>query len=234
MPRATDTHTLRLCNNIAFTATLVTRNHLSDKSHVHCLSCCMLQNKKRKQTSENKISIAASPKPLFLHFYEQPGIYTCRFQQFHTYLSTSYNSIYYFIIFYYIHTFQAFIYFAIYVYCSLWRVRYQTWNAVKLFFGGGGLWRCDPTRVMASSFLRFFLDHTQQHTTDGRTPLDEWSARRRDLYLTTNNTHNRQISMPTVSAGEPPQIYVIDRPATGTGSYAIYPLFILVIWPHDG
>jgi hypothetical protein len=56
-----------------------------------------------------------------------------------------------------------------------------------------------------------FLDHTQRRTTVGRTPLDEWSARRRDLYLTTNDTHNRQISMPPVrfepkiSAGERPQ-----------------------------
>ena len=53
-----------------------------------------------------------------------------------------------------------------------------------------------------------FLDHTQRRTTVGRTPLDEWSARRRDLYLTTHDTHNRQISMPpvgfepTISAGE--------------------------------
>ena len=84
------------------------------------------------------------------------------------------------------------------------------------------LWRCDPTRVMASSFLRF-LDYTQRRTTLGRTPLDEWSARRRDLYLTTHNTHNRQISMPpvgfetTISAGERPQTYSLDRAATGTG-----------------
>ena len=42
----------------------------------------------------------------------------------------------------------------------------------------------------------FFLDHTQRHTTVGRTPLDEWSARRRDLYLTSHNTHNRQASIP--------------------------------------
>ena len=52
------------------------------------------------------------------------------------------------------------------------------------------LWRCDPTRVMASSFLRF-LDHTRR-TTVGRTPLDEWSARRRNFYLTTHNTHTRK------------------------------------------
>ena len=56
-----------------------------------------------------------------------------------------------------------------------------------------------------------FLDHTQRRTTVGMTPLDERSARRRDLYLTTHDTHNRQISMPpmgfepTISAGERPQ-----------------------------
>ena len=83
------------------------------------------------------------------------------------------------------------------------------------------LWRCDPTRVMGSSFLKF-LDHTQRRTTVGRTPLDEWSARRRDLYLTTHNIHNRQTSMPpvgfesTISEEERPQIYALDRAATGT------------------
>ena len=74
----------------------------------------------------------------------------------------------------------------------------------KLFFM---LWRCDPKRVIASSFLKF-LDHTQRRSTVGRNSLDEWSTRRRDLYLTTHDTHNRQISMPpvgfepTISAGE--------------------------------
>jgi len=48
---------------------------------------------------------------------------------------------------------------------------------------------------MASSFLRF-LDHTQQRTTVGRTPLDEWSARRRDLYLTTHNSQQTNIHGP--------------------------------------
>jgi len=82
----------------------------------------------------------------------------------------------------------------------------------KIFF----LCRCDPTRVMASSFTRF-LDHTQRRITVGRTPLDERSARRTDLYLTTHNTHNTQTSMPrmgfepTISAGERPQTYALDR-----------------------
>jgi hypothetical protein len=84
------------------------------------------------------------------------------------------------------------------------------------------LCRCDPTRIMASSFTRF-LDHTQRHTTVGRTPLDEWSARRKDLYLTIHNVHNRPTTMPpvefepTISAGKRPQTYVLDRAAIGTG-----------------
>jgi hypothetical protein len=45
-----------------------------------------------------------------------------------------------------------------------------------------------------------FLDHTQRRSTVGRTPLDKRSARRGDLYLTTHDTHNRQISMPPVGA----------------------------------
>jgi hypothetical protein len=37
---------------------------------------------------------------------------------------------------------------------------------------------------------------TPRHITLGRTPLDEWPAQRRDLHLTTHNTHKRQTSMP--------------------------------------
>jgi len=35
------------------------------------------------------------------------------------------------------------------------------------------------------------LDHAQRRIIVGRTSLDEWSARRRDLYLTTHNTQHR-------------------------------------------
>jgi hypothetical protein len=41
-----------------------------------------------------------------------------------------------------------------------------------------------------------FLDHTKRRASVGRTPLDERSARCRDLYLTTHNTHNRRDSKP--------------------------------------
>ena len=66
--------------------------------------------------------------------------------------------------------------------------RHRKWFHIKrtsLFF----LWRCDPTRLMSSSFL-MFLDHTQRHTTVGRTPLDEWAAPRTDLYVTKHSTHS--------------------------------------------
>ena len=71
------------------------------------------------------------------------------------------------------------------------------------------LWRWGSKQDMISSFLRF-LDHTQRRITVGRTPLDGWSMRRRDLYPTTHNTNNRETSMPpagfepTISAGERP------------------------------
>jgi len=42
-------------------------------------------------------------------------------------------------------------------------------------------------RALASSCSRF-LDNTQRRATVGRTPLDEWSAHHRDLYLTTLTT----------------------------------------------
>jgi len=35
--------------------------------------------------------------------------------------------------------------------------------------------------------------HSSRHTILGRTPLDEWSARRVDIYLKTHKTHSRQI-----------------------------------------
>ena len=87
-------------------------------------------------------------------------------------------------------------------------------------------WYDSPQWARASSFTRF-PDHTQRRATASRSPLDEWSARLRDLYLTTHNTHNRQTSTlpvgfePTISAGERPQTYALDRAATGTGSVQV-------------
>ena len=84
---------------------------------------------------------------------------------------------------------------------------------------------------MEHPFL-MFLHHTQRRNTVGRTPLDEWSTRRRDLYLTTHDTHNRQISMPPVafepkiSAGERP----CRAPAEILGSNPTGGMDICLLW----
>ena len=57
----------------------------------------------------------------------------------------------------------------------------------------------DKEKIFFSVALRpnlRFLYHTQRRATAGRTPLDKRSARRRDLYLKTHNTHNRRTSFP--------------------------------------
>jgi hypothetical protein len=65
---------------------------------------------------------------------------------------------------------------------------------------------------------------TLRHTTLGRTPLDEWSAGRTDLYLTAHNIHSRQTSMPqvafeaTIAASERPKSHVLDSAAAGIGT----------------
>jgi hypothetical protein len=71
------------------------------------------------------------------------------------------------------------------------------------------------------------LDHTTDthwhtHTHTHRwVPLDEGSAHRRDLYLTTLNTHKRQVFMPSagfepvIPASERKKTHVLVNPATG-------------------
>ena len=51
-------------------------------------------------------------------------------------------------------------------------------------------WHNAPQWARASSITRF-LDHTQRRNTFDRSPLDEGSALRRDLYLTTHDTHQQ-------------------------------------------
>ena len=87
------------------------------------------------------------------------------------------------------------------------------------------LWRNSPPRARVILLLSF-QHHTQGHTTVGRT-MDEGSARRRDLYHTIHNIHDRQTPMPpagfepAVSASERPQTLALDRSATGIGTSVI-------------
>jgi len=51
-------------------------------------------------------------------------------------------------------------------------------------------------RSVAGPPLYWGFAITLRHTTLSSMFLDWWSVRRRDIYLTTHNTHNRQTSMP--------------------------------------
>ena len=83
------------------------------------------------------------------------------------------------------------------------------------------LWRCGPTRAMASTCLRF-LDHTRRRIkSEGHLwTSDQFDA---ETSLTTHNTHNRETSMPpagfetTVSAGESSRTYALRSGHTERG-----------------
>jgi len=86
------------------------------------------------------------------------------------------------------------------------------------------MWQC-PSGSRPHHYRGFMI--TIRHTTLGRTPLDERSAQRRGLYLTTNKTHKRDTSMPpagfepTIPASERPQTHPFDCAATGIGIFAL-------------
>ena len=90
------------------------------------------------------------------------------------------------------------------MYCEVqWTVR----NAIWIPFMMAQLWRCfchgSTPLVDLGLLISRFRDHTPNTlSTLGRTPLNERSARRRDLHLLEHNTHRRQTSMP--SAGFDP------------------------------
>jgi hypothetical protein len=112
---------------------------------------------------------------------------------------------------------------------TVWRTRFgrsygpvvrQTagWmNPCAVFFCSSGA--TAPSGPQPPHYRSFTITFT--HTTLGRTPPDKWSARRRDLYLTRHNTHNRQTSMPPagfeamIPASERPQTHALDSAAIG-------------------
>jgi len=98
------------------------------------------------------------------------------------------------------------------------------WVASNFFW-----WRSGLTEAMASSFTRF-LDHSQRRTTVGRTSLYEWLALRRDLYLTTHNTHKRETSIPPV-VFEPQSQQASGRRPTPYTARPLGP--VLLIYTHD-
>ena len=133
--------------------------------------------------------------------------------------------------------------------CQDSRVTGQIWNW-NFPFAKQDL--CSPNRVVVFLWYRFnfrpiflyfsFRDTTShsgpgpsycpgftitlRHTTLGRTPLDEWSVRHRDLYLTTRNTHNTDIQAPgeirsQIPASERPQTHALDGAAAEIGPISV-------------
>jgi hypothetical protein len=97
-------------------------------------------------------------------------------------------------------------------------------------------WLDSPLGGLGRLIFRGFTITLFRHTTVGRTPLDEEPARRRDLYLTTHNTHKRQTSMPpvgfkpTILVSERPKTHVLDRTATGIGIYIYIYIYVVQNW----
>ena len=86
------------------------------------------------------------------------------------------------------------------------------------------LWLCFDTIAGHGLLFRGFgitlIGHTHTHTLI-MTPVDEWSAQRTDLYLTTHKIHNRQTSMSpagikfAIPASQRPQNNCLDRATIG-------------------
>jgi hypothetical protein len=78
-------------------------------------------------------------------------------------------------------------------------------------------------RVMAFPLLWASRWHSDTPHSLGTTDLDEWSARRKNLYLTIRNISKQQISMPpaefepAIQESERPKPHSFDRTATGIG-----------------
>ena len=83
-------------------------------------------------------------------------------------------------------------------------------------------------------------DITPRHTTLGRAPLDEWSARLRDLYIKTHNTQQesdihahphppRRDSNSQSLTSQRPQIRTVDRAVSGIGTINLIPVLYIEI-----
>ena len=94
------------------------------------------------------------------------------------------------------------------------------------------------TSAITVSHDLLIRDVYRSHTTTHDSRYDSsgrWSVRHRDLYLTTQNAHNRQTSMTpvgfetTISARERPRTHALNRAATGIGVVNYSALTSLVV-----
>jgi hypothetical protein len=76
-----------------------------------------------------------------------------------------------------------------------------------------------PTHCRCRGLLLYLITLKDTHTHAlGRTPLSEWSARHKELYLTSHKRHKPMPPAwfePAISASERPHTYALDHAATG-------------------
>ena len=99
----------------------------------------------------------------------------------------------------------------------------STTKPIRIF-----LWRFETIPGHGLPFRGFAITLTG-HTTLSTIPLDERSARRREFYLTTHNSHKRQTSVPpagfetTIPASKRLQTEALGRAVKGIGPVRIGP-----------
>ena len=71
--------------------------------------------------------------------------------------------------------------------------------------------------LVGQGFLIFEDSRSHSDTPHSVTPLNDWSARRSDLYLTTHNTHKRLHAAGGIRTHDPSKRAAKDREATGIG-----------------
>ena len=93
-------------------------------------------------------------------------------------------------------------------------------KVVKFFFFS----RCNSPLVgLGLPTIEASRSRSVIYSTVCRTPPDGWSARRRDFYLTTHNTHDKETSIPpaeiepAIPASEWQQTHALEGAANGTG-----------------
>jgi hypothetical protein len=124
----------------------------------------------------------------------------------------------------------------------------ELWNKYDMQFNSQHQFKCN-FKIYSSTVLRPNAGHDLLISEDCRshitkhcsckTALVEWSARWKNLYLTTHNIHNRKISMPpegfesTFSTGERPQTYTVDRAVFERGRMKTYGTLFIVNIRHE-
>ena len=103
---------------------------------------------------------------------------------------------------------------------SLKRCSFEFFSMAQEPLVSQGLLINQASRPYSGTYIHIHIHiHTHTHTL-GRTSLNEWSARRRELYLKKKKQHNRQSFMspegfePAIPARERQQTYTLDRAAT--------------------